>query len=136
MTDRFLGKVDKGWGYEIIWANHEDYCGKFLVFEKEGSKFSMHFHKNKTETWFVNQGQFRLLYCDTETAEYKEKILQMGETWTNTPLVPHQLEALSPGATIIEVSSADEPEDNYRIIPGDSQKKDNTAEPNADADNQ
>jgi len=122
MADRFLGKVDKGWGYEVIWANREDYCAKFLVFEKEGSKFSMHFHKDKEESWFVNYGKFRLLWCDTETAEYKEKILQEGEAWHNPPLQPHQLEALVPGATIFEVSTKDEPTDNYRIIPGDSQR--------------
>ena len=44
MTQRLTGKVDKGWGYEIIWATTDQYCGKILVFEKAGNKFSMHFH--------------------------------------------------------------------------------------------
>ena len=29
-----------------------------MVFTKKGNKFSMHFHKEKDETWFVNKGSF------------------------------------------------------------------------------
>ena len=42
---RLQGKVDKGWGYELIWATNDKYCGKIMVFEKICSKFSMHFDK-------------------------------------------------------------------------------------------
>ena len=42
--------VKKGWGSEIIFANNEKYCGKVLHFKK-GAKFSMHFHKEKEETY-------------------------------------------------------------------------------------
>ena len=35
--------------------------------------------------------------------------------------MPHQLEALEVGSSITEVSTPDSIEDNYRIIPGDSQ---------------
>jgi len=41
---QLTGKVDKGWGYEIIWASTDKYCGKLMVFTKVGAKFSMHFH--------------------------------------------------------------------------------------------
>ena len=88
---RLEGKVDKGWGYEIIWATNDLYCGKIMVFEKVGSKFSMHFHKEKDETWFVNNGRFLLNYIDTTTAEYKSQELTEGMTWRNPPLMPHQL---------------------------------------------
>ena len=63
MPARHSGKVDKGWGYELIWATNDLYCGKIMVFEKAGSKMSMHFHKEKDESWFVNQGSFKLRYC-------------------------------------------------------------------------
>jgi len=36
--------VEKGWGQEIWIHNDEEYCGKLLRFNKEGSKFSMHYH--------------------------------------------------------------------------------------------
>jgi len=126
MTQRLEGKIEKGWGFEIIWATNDKYCGKIMVFEKEGSKFSMHFHKEKDETWFVNSGAFKLIYCDTKTATYHEKFLNAGETWHNPPMMPHQLIALKPGSMIFEVSTADSVEDNYRIIPGDSQNVDST----------
>ena len=119
---RLEGKVDKGWGYEIIWATNDLYCGKIMVFEKVGSKFSMHFHKEKDETWFVNNGRFLLNYIDTTTAEYKSQELTEGMTWRNPPLMPHQLVWMEPGSSVTEVSTPDSVEDNYRIAPGDSQK--------------
>lgn len=120
--NRLEGFVKKGWGYELIWATNDKYCGKIMVFEKAGSKFSMHFHKEKDETWFVNSGKFILRYIDTQTATLHEKVLNEGETWRNPPLMPHQLEAIVANSSITEVSTADSIEDNYRIIPGDSQK--------------
>ena len=119
---RLEGKVDKGWGYELIWATNDKYCGKIMVFERIGAKFSMHFHKEKDETWFVNTGRFLLNYIDTKTAEYKSQELTSGMTWHNPPLQPHQLVCMEPGSSITEVSTHDSVEDNYRIAPGDSQK--------------
>lgn len=118
------GKVDKGWGYELIFATTDKYCGKIMVFDKAGSKFSMHFHKEKDETWFVNAGKFKVRWIDTKDAVLYEKQLVEGDVWHNPPLQPHQLEAIDAGSMIFEVSTTDSVEDNFRIIPGDSQKKD------------
>lgn len=115
------GKVDKGWGFELIWATNDKYCGKIMVFEKVGSKFSMHFHKEKDETWFVNNGRFLLKWINTKDATLHEQELKEGDTWHNPPLQPHQLIALEAGSSITEVSTADSVEDNYRIVRGDSQ---------------
>lgn len=121
MPARHSGKVDKGWGYELIWATNDQYCGKIMVFDRVGAKFSMHFHKEKDESWFVNSGSFKLRYIDTSTALVMERVLNSGDTWRNPPLMPHQLEALEAGSSITEVSTPDSIEDNYRIAPGDSQ---------------
>jgi quercetin dioxygenase-like cupin family protein len=121
MSSQLNGYVKKGWGHELIWSTNDKYCGKLLVFEKTGSKFSMHFHKEKDETWFVSQGSFLLKWIDTTTATINEQTLNTGETWRNLPHVPHQLVALEAGSTIIEVSTPDSVEDNFRIFPGDSQ---------------
>jgi mannose-6-phosphate isomerase-like protein (cupin superfamily) len=123
MTERLEGKVDKGWGYEIIWATNDKYCGKIMVFERPGAKMSMHFHREKEETWFVNAGTFLVRWIDTKTATLHEKSLKEGDVWHNPPLQPHQLEALVPDSMIFEVSTPDSVEDNYRIVPGDSQIK-------------
>jgi mannose-6-phosphate isomerase-like protein (cupin superfamily) len=119
---RLEGKVDKGWGYELIWATNEKYCGKIMVFNRVGAKFSMHFHREKDESWFVNNGRFLLNYIDTDTAEYKSQELVEGSVWHNPPLMPHQLVCMEAGSSITEVSTPDSVEDNYRIGPGDSQK--------------
>ena len=118
---RLSGVDKKGWGYEMIWATNDLYCGKIMVFTREMAKTSMHFHKEKDESWFVNSGSFKLRYIDTSTALVMERVLNSGDTWRNPPLMPHQLEALEAGSSITEVSTPDSIEDNYRIAPGDSQ---------------
>jgi mannose-6-phosphate isomerase-like protein (cupin superfamily) len=120
---QLTGKVDKGWGYELIFATTDQYCGKIMVFEKVGAKFSMHFHREKDETWFINAGKFKVRWIDTKDATLYEKELKEGDVWHNPPLQPHQLEAMVPNSMVFEVSTADSVEDNYRIIPGDSQRK-------------
>jgi len=118
---RLEGKVDKGWGYEVIWATNDKYCGKIMVFEKVGAKFSMHFHKEKDETWFINNGRFLLRWIDTTDASLHEQELKSGDVWHNPPLQPHQLVCMEAGSSITEVSTPDSVEDNYRIVRGDSQ---------------
>lgn len=119
---KLSGKVDKGWGHEIIFATTDQYCGKYLVFERAGAKFSMHYHLAKDESWTVNRGKFLLRYIDTGSATIHEKILNTGDNWHNPPGLPHQLEALEADSVIVEVSTADSVEDNFRIFPGDSQQ--------------
>lgn len=115
-----MKKVDKGWGHELIWASNDKYCGKLLKFHK-GAKFSMHFHAEKDETWYILSGRFILRYIDTKTASIHENELNVGNVWRNTALLPHQLECMEEG-TIIEVSTPDSVEDNYRVMKGDSQQ--------------
>jgi mannose-6-phosphate isomerase-like protein (cupin superfamily) len=88
-------------------------------FEK-GGQFSMHFHKDKMETWYVQSGQFEVEVINTVDASVTKKILHPGSVHHNDPLIPHRVTCLEAG-TIIEVSTADSVEDNYRILPGDSQ---------------
>ena len=117
---RLTGIVDKAWGGELIFATNDLYCGKLLCFNT-GTKFSMHFHDDKDETWFVLEGKFVVKYIDTKDASVHETELNPGDTWRNYPLEPHQLICLEEGV-IIEVSTPDSVEDNYRVMPGDSQK--------------
>jgi mannose-6-phosphate isomerase-like protein (cupin superfamily) len=116
---RLEGYVQKGWGSEYIFATNDKYCGKFMNFH-EGAKFSMHFHSHKDETWYVSSGEFLVHWIDTKNAQKHTNTLKQGDTWHNPPLVPHQLQCVIAG-TIIEVSTPDSVEDNYRVAPGDSQ---------------
>ena len=117
---KLSGKVPKGWGHEEIWCTNDKYCGKMMHFN-EGAKFSMHFHAEKDETWYVLSGEFQVNWIDTKDATIKSSRLLPGMTWHNPPLLPHQLVCFVEG-TIIEVSTPDSVEDNHRVMPGDSQK--------------
>lgn len=117
---RLEGYVEKGWGHELIWATNDKYCGKMMHFNT-GARFSMHFHREKEETWYVQSGQFVVKWIDTKTAEQHEQVLVEGAVWHNPPCMPHQLVCLQEG-TVVEVSTPDSVEDNYRVQPGDSQK--------------
>ena len=117
---RLEGKVEKVWGYELIWATNELYCGKQMVFTKAGNKFSLHYHMIKDESWIVTAGSFKLRWIDTKTAEHHYETLNTGDTWHNPPGMPHQVEALEDMSSIREVSTADSTEDNYRIEFGSS----------------
>ena len=112
--------VPKGWGQEIVIENNEMYCGKVLVFV-EGCKFSMHYHLNKDETWYVEKGTFLYRWIDTEVGKIHEDKLNFGDVVRQRPGQPHQIEALTDGR-IFEVSTHHEDSDSYRVIPGDSQK--------------
>ena len=113
--------VEKKWGREVIFADTENYCGKLLIFDKEGSKFSMHFHAIKDESWYVQKGSFVVKTINTVDASQDERILAKGDCWRNEILVPHQLIALEDDSIIIETSTHDDTNDNYRVFPGDSQ---------------
>ena len=117
--ERLEGFVEKGWGSELIWATNDKYCGKMLKFNKD-AKFSMHFHREKDETWYVLDGRFVVKVIDTQDAAQTQYMLEAGDTWHNPPLVPHQIICLV-GGTIIEVSTPDSVEDKYIVLPGDSQ---------------
>lgn len=119
MSTRLEGYVEKGWGHELIWATNEKYCGKLLKFNKD-AKFSMHFHAEKDETWFVLSGKFIVKWIDTANATVHQEDLGPSSVWRNKPLLPHQIICVEEGI-IIEVSTPDSVEDNYRVGKGDSQ---------------
>lgn len=114
--------IQKGWGQEIILISNDLYCTKLLHFFKKDNKFSYHFHKEKDETWIVLKGKVELkeknLFFGTDT------IILLPETFRYRvwPGVIHQLTALEDDTIILETSTKDSFEDNYRIEPGDSQK--------------
>jgi quercetin dioxygenase-like cupin family protein len=118
---RLEGVVTKAWGREVIFATNDKYCGKLLCFDKAGGKFSLHFHTEKDESWYVLNGSFELEVINTKDASTMKKVLSKGDTWRNLPNLPHRLISLEDDSIIIEVSTPDSVEDNYRIAPGDSQ---------------
>jgi len=115
-----LGKIVKGWGYEIVWSNNDKYCGKLLVFERAGAKTSIVLHKEKRKSWFVNSGKFKLNFIDSKTGQMKEAVLEEGKTVDIAELSAHRLEALEDNSIIFEVGTTDT-DDRIRLSPGDTQ---------------
>jgi mannose-6-phosphate isomerase-like protein (cupin superfamily) len=109
--------VEKGWGKEIIFINNSEYCGKILCFNKN-KKFSMHYHIQKKETWYVSKGKFILSWIETDKGIVHNEYLEVGDVITNERGEPHQLFALE-DSEIVEVSTQHYDEDSYRIKKGD-----------------
>ena len=124
--------VSKGWGYEKVIVNGPLYCGKILHFVK-GRSCSAHFHKKKTETFYVSFGKIEVRYMqDNERAEqyireYGEQhfldvcakeILEKGDYFHLEPFLVHKMTALE-DTEIIEFSTTDYEDDSYRLIKGD-----------------
>lgn len=101
-------KVQKKWGYELIITNNSKYCGKILHFNKN-TKGSLHYHKVKEETWYINSGKF-LLNIDNNFI-----LAEPGMVFNLLPYTRHQVEAIEEG-DIFEVSTQHFDEDTYRII--------------------
>ena len=108
-------RVEKKWGYELWIHNDTDYCGKLLIFNKPGDKFSMHYHMIKDETWYVQNGAFQFDWIDTENGERCYTQIQKGDIVEIKKGLPHQLTALIDEATIFEVSTQHFDEDSYRV---------------------
>lgn len=108
-------KVEKLWGYELWIHNDSQYCGKLLVFPKEGNHFSMHYHMIKNETWYVQEGSFKFDWIDTENGKLNTETLVAGQVVYIQKGKPHQLTALSDNSIVFEVSTEHFEDDSYRI---------------------
>jgi mannose-6-phosphate isomerase-like protein (cupin superfamily) len=104
-------------GKEIIFVNTPEYCGKILCFDKN-KKFSMHYHIQKKETWYVAKGRFILNWINTTNGMSYSEYLSVGDVITNERGEPHQLVALE-YSEVFEVSTRHYDEDSYRIYKGD-----------------
>ena len=71
---RLDGFINKGWGSELIWATNDKYCGKLLKFNKD-ARFSMHFHAEKDESWYVLDGLFKVVFIETQDASQHEAVV-------------------------------------------------------------
>jgi mannose-6-phosphate isomerase-like protein (cupin superfamily) len=61
-ADRFRvspRRVEKPWGWELVWAEAEDYVGK-LLFVRAGESLSLQYHERKDESWLVQEGRATL----------------------------------------------------------------------------
>lgn len=98
--------VKKVWGSEEWIVNTEEYCGKILNLNK-GFRCSMHYHKNKDETFYIIEGKVLLEH------DGKMKILKTGDIQRIEPGQKHRFTGLK-NSKIIEFSTYHEDSDSYR----------------------
>jgi mannose-6-phosphate isomerase-like protein (cupin superfamily) len=110
--------VPKGWGREVWIANNERYCGKILEITK-GKKCSLHFHKLKTESFFLRRGRIKMRIMESpESATIEEFELVAGDCMDIPPGLVHQMEALE-DAELFEFSTQHFDSDSHRLVKGD-----------------
>jgi mannose-6-phosphate isomerase len=95
-------KVDKPWGWELVWAEAEDYVGK-LLFVRAGESMSLQYHEVKDDSWLVQEGRANLelgeVNGDLETLE-----IAQGDAFRFRPRTVHRVTAVV-DTLVIEVST-------------------------------
>jgi mannose-6-phosphate isomerase len=84
-------RVDKPWGYELIWARTDRYVGKILHV-KAGHVLSLQYHNRKDETMHVLAGE--LILRVQRDGELKSRPFKAGESAHIPPTLIHQIEAV------------------------------------------
>ena len=97
------GRVDKPWGYELIWAVAEAYVGKIL-FVEAGQSLSLQFHRQKDESWFVQSGRAKLELGAEGAEQLVESEIGAGDAFRYRPGTVHRVTAIE-DTTILEVST-------------------------------
>lgn len=108
-------KVEKPWGYELIWAHTSRYVGKILHINK-GHRLSYQYHNIKDETIRLLSGH---LNVETEVNGIRKTLtLRQGESLHIVPLMRHRMIAIE-DCDVLEVSTPElddvvRLEDDYR----------------------
>jgi len=94
-------RVEKPWGYELIWARTDRYVGKILHVRK-GHALSLQYHRTKDETVHLLSGRLELQTGDG--ADLDRRVLQPGESFHITPGLRHRMTALE-DSDVLEAST-------------------------------
>jgi mannose-6-phosphate isomerase len=103
--DRFANdvrRIEKPWGYEIVYGLTERYCGKLLFIRKE-EQVSLQFHREKDEVIYVHEGLVELEIGEPGRQPETE-VVGPGEAFRLMPGVVHRWRALE-DSIVLEVSS-------------------------------
>jgi mannose-6-phosphate isomerase-like protein (cupin superfamily) len=96
-----MQRVDKPWGYELIWARADRYVGKILHINA-GQKLSRQYHNKKDETFLVQSGEMDLEVGDG--AELRTIRMKPLDTFHCPPKTIHRMIAVT-DVDVVEVST-------------------------------
>jgi mannose-6-phosphate isomerase-like protein (cupin superfamily) len=95
-------RIDKPWGYELLWAHTPDYAGKILSIRR-GCQLSLQFHERKDESLYLLSGALEI-ELEGEDGRLACHRARRGEAIHVPPRRRHRLRALTP-CRVIEVST-------------------------------
>ncbi len=96
-------RIDKPWGYELVWALTEQYCGKVL-FVRAGHSLSLQFHREKDESWLVERGRVKLEIAAAGHGVPTPEVVGAGAAFRLPPGTVHRLTALE-DTVVLEAST-------------------------------
>ncbi len=96
-----MRRVDKPWGYEIIWAETERYVGKVLHINA-GHKLSRQYHNKKEETFLIESGEMDLEIG--QGADIKTLRMKTRDSFHCLPKTIHRMVAVT-DVDVVEVST-------------------------------
>ena len=96
-------RVEKPWGWELIWAQANGYVGK-LLFVSAGHSLSLQFHREKDESWYVESGRAELQLGEPGQAVLNTEVVSEGACFHFRPGTVHRVRALE-DTLIVEVST-------------------------------
>lgn len=97
-----IQRVEKPWGYELIWAKTASYVGKILHINR-GHRLSLQYHQKKEETIFLYSGKMTFVF-ENESGALVEIPLTSGEAHHIPPGKKHRMIALE-DCDVFEVST-------------------------------
>ena len=103
--DRFrmaVSRVEKPWGYEIVYALTDRYCGKVLFIRRD-EQLSLQFHRHKDEVIYVQEGRIELEMGDPG-GPLDIEVVGPGHAFRIEPGTVHRWRALE-DTVVLEVST-------------------------------
>ena len=96
-------RVEKPWGYELLWAVSEEYAGK-LLWVKAGHQLSLQFHRQKDESWYLLEGRAELEFAAAGQTTTSREVVTPGAAFRIRPGTVHRIRALE-DTLMLEVST-------------------------------
>jgi mannose-6-phosphate isomerase-like protein (cupin superfamily) len=106
-----IRRVDKPWGYELIFAHTDRYVGKILHINP-GEALSLQYHEVKDETLHLLSGEYELEV--EESGKMVRHAMKPGDTYHIAPHTRHRMTTTDTACDILEVSTP-ELEDVVRL---------------------
>ena len=95
-------KTDKPWGYEVLWAQTDEYVAKLMQINT-GHRMSLQYHQKKEETLYVMTGLLKVWENENDE-EYA--VLKPGDVYHVKPGCVHRFGAGNvQSVMLIEVST-------------------------------